>query len=51
MQVEVLHKQLVQLRLEEVLGERTLSTMTDPQVHYTVHTNKMYIRGNMGIVQ
>lgn len=30
-QVEVLHKQLVQLRLEEVLGERTLSTMTDPQ--------------------
>ena len=31
LQVEVLHKQLVQLRLEEVLGQPTLHSMADPQ--------------------
>lgn len=30
-QVEILHKQLLQLRLEEVLGHQTLQSMTDPQ--------------------
>jgi len=30
-QVEILHKHLLQLRLEEVLGQQTLHTMTDPQ--------------------
>jgi len=30
-QVEILHKQLLQLRLEEVLGQQTLQSMTDPQ--------------------
>lgn len=30
-QVEILHKHLLEMRLEDVLGEQTVSTMTDPQ--------------------
>lgn len=30
-QVEMLHKHLLEMRLEDVLGEQTVSTMTDPQ--------------------
>jgi len=30
-QVEILHKHLLEMRLEDVLGEQTVNTMTDPQ--------------------
>ena len=42
----MLHKHLVEMRLEQVLGKETLETMTDPEVN--IYTGVGSRQGNLG---
>ena len=46
LKVELLHKHLVEMRLEQVLGKETLETMTDPEVN--IYTGVGSRQGNLG---